>query len=270
MGIIANELQLVIRNRPNSKSFLFWLEITKNCYYCQKLVTNPNRLKLTLHDDSLELNHTIYCENLATAKVQVLHVVEEVTISQAARGLGNMTAQELLRALKACCIDFYLDPPDVITHDAGINFFLRDFQANADILHIQFWQTPTEDVNSISLVEQYHEPLHHAFHILKAETTIFYFQKFLFAAIKSINDSILPEVPVRTLIVFEKIPRFGKTQDPRHPDIAKRHATVENMTKVISTYFSKRCVLPTPTRRVTDQTQQLFLSHITVINLWCI
>lgn len=105
-------------------------QIKQQCHYCQKFGAKPQRFKFTLRNDSISFKKKIYCDILKIEKVPVLHVVDESTRFQAATRLSNMTVEELCTALKACCINVYLGPPDIINRDAGTNFVARTFQEN--------------------------------------------------------------------------------------------------------------------------------------------
>lgn len=166
---LSNVLRLETEKQTPQKTFRILLEITKQCYTCQKFSHKPKRFKFTLRDEYIQFNHSIYCDILSIAKVPVLHFVYEATRFQATSRLENMSAEELWRALKSCWLDVYLGPPDIITHIADSNFIARSFQANADLLHIKCQHVPIEGANRMSLVERYHEPLRWAFNIIKTK-----------------------------------------------------------------------------------------------------
>lgn len=151
------------------------LQLQQHCHYRQKFGAKPQHFKFTLRDDSIAFNHNIYCDILTIEKVQVLHVVDEATRFKAAANLANMTAEELWRALKSFWINVYLGPPDIITHDSGINFVARSFEDNAALLHITCTKVPVEGANRMSIVERYHEPLRRAFRIMRTKCPKLYF-----------------------------------------------------------------------------------------------
>jgi hypothetical protein len=72
----------------------------------------------------------------------ILHIVDEATPFQAAQWLLNMTAQHVWETLRACWIDVYLGPPDLINHDAGTNFTSSEFQQYANPLGIATKEVP--------------------------------------------------------------------------------------------------------------------------------
>lgn len=53
-----------------------------------------------------------------------------------------MSAVSVWHALQMCWTDVYLEPPDIIAHDAGKQFMLRIFQSKFDMLHIQTKSIP--------------------------------------------------------------------------------------------------------------------------------
>lgn len=67
-------------------------------------------------------NHSIYVDTLYIDETPALHVVDETTRFQAARFLLSMASPSVWEALRECWFDTYLGPPDIVTHDAGINF----------------------------------------------------------------------------------------------------------------------------------------------------
>ena len=90
----------------------------------------------------------------------LLHVVDEATRFQAARWLSNgISAQYVWEALRMCWIDVYLGPPDLITHDAGTNFTVVEFQQYTSSLAITTKEVLIEAANTISLVERYYKLL---------------------------------------------------------------------------------------------------------------
>ncbi len=72
----------------------------------------------------------------------VLHAVDVATAFQAGRFLHSMSAKDTWEALRQCWIDIYLDPPDILTHDAGTNFDFIEFRAKAKMLGITCHQIP--------------------------------------------------------------------------------------------------------------------------------
>jgi hypothetical protein len=65
-----------------------------------------------------------------------------------------MSAQHTWDMLRACWIDTYLGPPDLIINDAGTNFTAQEFKQNAHILHIRTKAAPTEAAQSMGIVER--------------------------------------------------------------------------------------------------------------------
>ncbi|KAI0992170.1 hypothetical protein K3495_g16016, partial [Podosphaera aphanis] len=95
--------------------------INKYCSKCQKYAGSPMRFKFTLRDD-VDFNHSIYIDVMYIDGSPILHVVDEATRFQAARWLKNMSSSHIWNMLRACWIDVYLGPPDIINHDAGTSF----------------------------------------------------------------------------------------------------------------------------------------------------
>ena len=58
----------------------------------------------------------------------VLQVVDSATAFEAARFLKDILTREVWNALRACWIDVYLGPLDLIVYDAGKNFISTEFK----------------------------------------------------------------------------------------------------------------------------------------------
>lgn len=126
----------------------------------------------------------MYCEILSIVKSFILLVGDEDTQFKAARQLENMSSEALWRALKSCWLDFYLGPPDIITHDACSNFKARLFQSNVYLLHINCERVPNKAAIRMYLVERYHEPFRRARNIIKTEYPDFTIDESLLGAVK--------------------------------------------------------------------------------------
>lgn len=154
------------------------------------------------------------------------------------------TQHDVWRIMKSnlSVLDRYLPfPPDIVTHDAGTNFFESSFQANADMLHIKCKQIPIEVANIISLMEIYHEPLRRAFNIIICdECPTFTFDEALLSAVKSLNDSTGADVPMPTLLVFGAMPRLGTRHDTPPHYIAARATAISKAKKAIYKSFTQR------------------------------
>lgn len=74
-------------------------------------------------------------------------MVDESTRFQVARWKKNVTARHAWEALRACWIDVYIGPPDMIIHDAGTNFASSDFRQNAKSMSIITKEVPVESHN---------------------------------------------------------------------------------------------------------------------------
>ncbi|KAI0996015.1 hypothetical protein K3495_g12165 [Podosphaera aphanis] len=120
--------------------------LNKFCLICQKNGQSPRRFKFSLHDDSIDFNHSIYIDIMYIDSKPVLHVVDEATRFQAARWLTNMSIQSTWDALRLCWIDVYVGPPNCITHDAGSNYTSQEFQQYASSMAISTKCVPVEAV----------------------------------------------------------------------------------------------------------------------------
>lgn len=112
-----------------------------------------------------------------------------------------------------CWINGYVGPPDVIAHDSGKNFMGEAFQANAGMPHKQTKSMPVESANSMSIIGRYHAPVTRAYNIIRKESPDTDKEGALQMVVKAVNDSVGPEGPVPTLLVFGALPRLGLHND---------------------------------------------------------
>lgn len=190
----------------------------------------------------------------------ILHVVDEATRFQAAVWLNEVSAVSLWCALRCRWIDVYLRPPDVIAHDAGMNFTSRPFAANADMLHISTKSIPVESANLMLIVERYHVSLHRAFNNLKKEVPDLNNNNALQMAIKSVNDFVRPDGLDPRLLIFSTIPRLGLPTDSPTPSPLQRTIALRQATVLMSRHFAKR-KSATRCARKTDLTSRIFTRH---------
>ncbi|KAI1002682.1 hypothetical protein K3495_g5517 [Podosphaera aphanis] len=214
--------------------------ITKYCEKCQRFGNAPSRFKFTLKDD-VDFNHCIYIDIFYIESLPVLHVVNEATKFQAARWLQNMTSQHVWESLRACWIDVYLGPPDLILHDAGSNFTAREFQQNASLLAINTKCAPVESANTMGIVERYHHPLRRAYQIIKIELEGSNKTLALQMAVKAINDTAGPDGIIPTLLVFGAYPRMSEI-DPPAPSVTKRATAIRKAMEEVAKLSSARQV----------------------------
>ena len=80
-----------------------------------------------------------------------------------------MLAQHAWDALRACWIDVYLGPLDILTHDAGTNFALEEFRQYATSMSIITKEVLVEAHQLVGIIEQYHAPLQQAYIIIHNE-----------------------------------------------------------------------------------------------------
>lgn len=76
------------------------------------------RFKFALCKDR-NFNHTVFSNLLYIKLKLILHVVDKATRYEAARWLPHIAPEDVWHAMRFCCIEVYLGPWDVITHDAG-------------------------------------------------------------------------------------------------------------------------------------------------------
>ncbi|KAI1003495.1 hypothetical protein K3495_g4719, partial [Podosphaera aphanis] len=169
----------------------------------------------------------------------LLHIVDEGTRFQAGRWLRNLTAKHTWDTLRACWIDTYLGPPDLITHDAGKNFVSTEFEQFAINVGSTTNAVPVEAHNSIGIVERYHGPLRRIYNIITAEIPGIDRHMALQMSFKALNDSVGPDGLVPTLLVFGAYPRMAKLDAPL-PTITQRAKALEKAMKELEKIRAER------------------------------
>jgi hypothetical protein len=203
---------------------------------------SPGRFKFTLKDD-YEFNYSVIIDILYLDRKPVLQVVDSTTAFTAARFLKDMSARTTWDTLRACWIDTYLGPPDMIVHDAGKNFVSTEFKQLARLMAIIVKEVPVEAHNSIGLVERYHGPLRRSYEIICEELKDEHIDKdmILQMAVKAVNDSAGPNGLVPTLLVFGAYPRLTE-MDPPSPSVTKRAEAIRAATKEVRRLHAERQV----------------------------
>ncbi|KAI0996915.1 hypothetical protein K3495_g11268 [Podosphaera aphanis] len=155
----------------------------------------------------------------------ILHVIDATTRFGAARWVKSMSARDTWDALRACWIDVYIRPPDMIVHDAGKNFASDEFRQHATSMAISTKEVPIESHNSVGVVERYHAPLRRAYEIIRDEINNVPKDVMLQMAVKAVND-------------------MAAASDPPHPTISQRAMAIKAAMKEV-----RRCH---ESRRVAD------------------
>jgi hypothetical protein len=217
-------------------------KLTKFCHQCQMHSKSPGRFKFTLKDD-YEFNYSVIIDVLYLESKPVLQAVDSATAFQAARFLKDMSARTTWDTLRACWIDTYLGPPDMVVHDAGKNFTSTEFRQLARAMAVEVKEVPVEAHNSIGLVERYHAPLRRSYEIIRDELKDEHIDKemILQMAVKAVNDSVGPNGLVPTLLVFGAYPRLTE-MDPPSPSVTKRAEAIRAATKEVRRLHAVRQV----------------------------
>ena len=213
-------------------------QIRKFCDQCQRHSKSPGRFRFTLRDD-VEFNHSIIVDIMYIDGQPVLHVVDEATRYNAARWIGNVSAQNTWNVLRMIWIDMYLGPPDFIVSDAGKNFTSKEFLQLASGMGIIVKTIPIEAHWSIGIVERYHAVLRRAYEIVEKELPELSKDMALQMSVKAINDTAGPDGLVPTLLVYGAYPRLVE-YDPPAPSIAQRAATLRKATAEVRRFHAQR------------------------------
>jgi hypothetical protein len=212
--------------------------LTRYCHYCQKHGKSPGRFRFTLRED-VDFNYCIIVDIMYIDGAPVLHIVDKGTRFQAGRWFSNISAKHTWDTLRACWIDTYLGPPDMITYDAGKNFISKEFKQYAMTLDTTTKGVPVEAHNSIGMVERYHGPLRRVYRIISVELPDLSKDMALQMAFKAINDSAGPGGLVSTLLVFGAYPRLVESDAP-NPTVAQRTVALKKAMDEIKKLRAKR------------------------------
>lgn len=188
-------------------------QLSRFCHYCQKYDKSPGRFRFTLRDD-VDFNYNIIVDIMYISDSPLLHIVDKATQFQTGRWLRDISAKHTWDALRACWIDTYLGPPDVVTHDAGKNFISKEFKEYASTMGVRTKGIPVEAHNSIGMVERYHGPIRRAYQIIAVELPDIDRDMALQMAFKAISDTAGPDGLVPTLLVFGAYPRMVESDAP--------------------------------------------------------
>lgn len=120
----VRRLQQVLERSGHNVEIHTLEHLTKYCEHCQKHGQSPGRFSFTIKDD-IEFNYNVIVDILYIEGEPVLHLVDEVTCFQAGRWLKDISAKHVWDQLRACWIDTYLGPPDIISADAGKHFIAQ-------------------------------------------------------------------------------------------------------------------------------------------------
>ena len=215
--------------------------LTKYCKHCQLHGHSPGRFRFNLRDD-VAFNYSIIVDIFYINGKPVLHVVDEATRYQAGRWLNSISAKTVWEMLRACWIDTYLGPPDVITTDAGTNFDSNEFAQIAVNVGTKVKIVLVEAHNSVSIVERYHGPVRRAYQIITSEVPGINKDVALQMAFKAVNDSIGPDGLVPTLLVYGAYPRMSELDSPA-PKILQRAAVIKKAMVELAKLRAKRQVV---------------------------
>ena len=126
----VRHLQQVLKQSGHEFELHTLKHLTRYCEHSQKHGRSPGRFNFTIKDD-IDFNYNIIVDILYIESKPVLHIVDEATRFQAGRWLKDISARHVWNQLRACWIDTYLGPPDLISADAGKQFIAREFKQYA-------------------------------------------------------------------------------------------------------------------------------------------
>lgn len=114
------------------------------------------------------------------------------------------------------------------------------FQFNFGTVKIETKPVPVESPNTMTYVERYHTPLERSYAIIRKELPDISDEEVLQYAIKSLNESVGPDVLVPTLLVYGALPKLGFPSDKPAPDVHPRAIAVRKASDEMLRYFAKR------------------------------
>ncbi|EKD20762.1 hypothetical protein MBM_01444 [Drepanopeziza brunnea f. sp. 'multigermtubi' MB_m1] len=210
--------------------------LTKYCHYCQLHAKSLGLFKFTVKDDH-NFNYAIYVD---------------------------------VDTLRACWIDTYLGPLDIVIHDLGTNFAALEFKLLAKSMAVEVKEEPVEAHNSVGKVERYYAMLRRIYDILveKLRGESVTKEQLLQMAFKAINDTAGPEGFVPTLLVFGAYPRLTEL-DPPSPSIQKRGEAINKaMTELRAIQATRKVKDALAARNGPDTTSILDLPIQSKVRVW--
>ncbi len=203
---------------------------------------SPGRFKFTLKDNH-EFNYSVIIDVMYLDGKPILQVVDSTTAFEAVRFLKDMSARTAWDTLRACWIDTYLGPLDMVVHNARKNFASMEFKQLANSMAIEIKEVLVEAHNSVGLVERYHAPLRRSYEIIQDELKDEHINKemVLQMAVKAVNDLAGPDGIVPTLLVFGVYPRLTEI-DPLSLSVTKRAEAIRTATKEVHCLYAERRV----------------------------
>ena len=181
----------------------------------------------------------MYLDNPAAP---VLYAVDEATRFQTARFLKDISAEAVWDTLRACWINTYIRPPDLLIHDVGKQFISTEFVSKVKGMAIELKCVPIKAYHSISLVKRYYAPLRRAYDIIQEDLPLLAKQFMLQIAVKVINDTARPNRLIPTLLLFSTFPKLTEL-DPIHPSIAERGKAIKRAIKEALELLARRDVI---------------------------
>lgn len=196
-------------------------------------------IKFRLKND-VDLNHTIaFVDIFYIQNKPVLHVIYEETDYQAARWLPAVSEEQNWRALRLCWIDRYLEAPDGILQDAGINSMAQAFSYNRATFNIKLKAVRFEAPQPMSTKKQYPTPVCKAFCIIRSEASFLDDEVARQVAVKEINNIVVLNVLASTLLIYGAFPQLGLASNPPSPSLYQRARALRLAIKDATVYFAK-------------------------------
>ncbi|EED14740.1 conserved hypothetical protein [Talaromyces stipitatus ATCC 10500] len=243
-------------------------QIEEFCHHCQINRQAPRRYRFTLHDDC-EYNYEIVVDVMYLDGKPVLHIVDWATSFQAARFLKSLSTKDTWEALRAAWIDTYLGPPNVISHDAGINFATVEFRTEARMMGIRCHQVPVEAHNAIGKVERYHTPLRRAYNIILSELGESVDKEIILQmVVKAVNDTVGPDGLVPTILVFGAYPRMTYDSPPSALTAKRAQAMRKAMIDLRNAMATRKVNNALKARNGPIVTEMLNLAPGTDVQVW--
>ena len=200
------------------------------------------RFKFTLKDN-YEFNYLVIIDIMYLDRKPILQVIDSITTFKATRFLKDMSACMAQDTLRACQINTYLGPLDMVVHNTRKNFISTEFKQLVNLIVIEIKEVLVEAHNSVGLVKRYYVPLRRTYKIIQDELKDEHINKemILQIAIKAVNDSIGPNGIVLTLLVFGTYLRLTEI-DPLSLSVTKRVEAICTATKEVHCLYAERQV----------------------------
>lgn len=210
---------LVKKSRPEDttpETLTILKEISKECDSCQRISAAPQRFRVAIGSEHVQLNERILLDLMYIEGKPVLHIIDESTKFSAARFIPNKKVDTIWKTLIKCWVSIYTGMPNRMLVDRGSEFGNLFINLAAEN-NIKVDKTGIEAHSSLGICERYHGPIRNTFRKIKHQFPQTEDDLALSISVKAINDTLGPECFVTSSLVFGEFPQAFTVSEDRNP-----------------------------------------------------